>query len=305
MSSLGAGQAWQVRGAVRRVVPSTLSGAHLVSVGNLAADTDWSVALNGVNAVVHTAARVHIMHDRGAEPIDEYRRINVISTLALARQAVAAGVRRFVFLSSIKVNGESTPLDRPFSADDPPKPNDAYAISKHEAEEGLRKLGRETGLEVVIVRPVLVYGPGVRANFLSMMRWVDRGLPLPFGAIRNARSLVALDNLVDLVKTCLHHPAAPNHTFLVSDGEDLSTPELLRRTGAAMGRQARLMPVPEVVLRSAATILGKAGVGERLCGSLRVDIGKTQRLLGWSPPVSVDEALERTARYFLDEKGER
>ena len=255
-----------------------------------------------MNAVVHTAARVHMMDDPVAEPLAEYRRVNVDSTLNLARQAVAAGVRRFLFLSSIKVNGESTPVDRPFNADDPPKPTDAYAVSKYEAEEGLRQLGKETGLEVVIIRPVLVYGPGVKANFLSMMQWLDKRLPLPFGAIHNARSLVALDNLVDLLKTCLHHPAAANQTLLVSDGEDLSTPELLRRTGAAMGRPAHLMPVPEFVLRSAATIVGKANVGERLCGSLLVDIGKTQRLLGWSPPVSVDQALRETARYFLDEK---
>jgi len=242
------------------------------------------------------------MDDPVKEPLAEYRRINVDSTLNLARQAAASGVRRFVFLSSIKVNGESTPIERPFNADDPPKPTDPYAVSKHEAEEGLRQLAKETRLDLVIIRPVLVYGPGVKANFLSMMRWLDKGLPLPFGAIRNARSLVALDNLVDLVKTCLHHPAAPNETFLVSDGEDLSTPELLRRTAAAMGRPARLMPVPEFVLRSAATIVGKSDVGERLCGSLRVDIEKTRRLLGWSPPVSVDQALKKTARYFLDEK---
>jgi UDP-glucose 4-epimerase len=200
------------------------------------------------------------------------------------------------------VNGESTLLDRPFLADDQPRPTDAYAVSKHEAEEGLRQIGKETGLEVVIIRPVLVYGPGVRANFLSMMRWLDHGLPLPLGAIRNARSLVALDNLVDLVATCLHHPAAVDQSFLVSDGDDLSTPELLRRTAAAMGRPARLIPVPEIVLRSAATIVGKANVAERLCGSLRVDIEKTRRLLGWTPPTTVDQALRKTVRYFLDDK---
>jgi nucleoside-diphosphate-sugar epimerase len=243
-----------------------------------------------------------MMDDRARESIAEYRRMNVDSTLNLARQAVAGGVRRFVFLSSIKVNGDSTPPDRPFTADDLPRPNGVYAVSKHQAEEGLRQIGKETGLEMVIIRPVLVYGPGVRANFRSMMSWVDRGIPLPFGAIRNARSLVALDNLVDLVQTCLRHPAASGQTFLVSDGEDLSTPELLRRTAAAMGRPARLMPVPEFVLRSAATIVGKRRVGERLCGSLRVDITKTQHLLGWNPPMRVDQALEKTARYFLDEK---
>jgi UDP-glucose 4-epimerase len=243
-----------------------------------------------------------MMDDAAREPVAEYRRMNVDSTLNLARQAVASGVRRFVFLSSIKVNGDRTSIDRPFTADDPPKPNGAYAVSKHDAEEGLRQIGKETGLEVIIVRPVLVYGPGVRANFLSMMRWIDRGIPLPFGAIRNARSLVSIDNLVDLVETCLSHPAGPGQTFLVSDGEDLSTPELLRRTAAAMGRQTRLMPVPEFVLRSAATIVGKPGVAERLCGSLRVDIAKTRRLLGWNPPMLIDQALDKTARYFLGKK---
>lgn len=245
------------------------------------------------------------MNDRSPEPMNEYRRKNVDATLNLARQAVAAGVRRFVFLSSIKVNGESTPLDRPFTADDPPKPNDAYAVSKREAEDGLRQIAKETGLEAVIVRPVLVYGPGVRANFLSMMRWLDRGIPLPLGGIRNARSIVALDNLVGLVQTCLDHPAAIGQTFLVSDGEDLSTPDLLRRTAAAMGRSARLVSVPESVLRLAAKVVGKPDFGERLCGSLRVDIEKTRRLLGWKPRVTVDQALRQTTRYYLDEKVSR
>ncbi len=301
MNSLNAGQAWKVRGAIRRSSTDAVTRSNLVTVGDLAGDTDWRRALDGVKAVVHTAARVHVMNDRASDRLAEYHRTNADSTLNLARQAVASGVRRFVFLSSIKVNGESTLPGRPFNADDPPKPTDPYALSKYEAEEGLRRLGKDTGLEVVIIRPVLVYGPGVRANFLSMMRWLDRGVPLPFGAIRNARSLVALGNLVDLLGTCLSHPAAPNQTFLVSDAEDLSTPELLRRTGEALGRPARLMPVPEFVLRSALAIVGKADVGRRLCGSLQVDIGKTQRLLGWRPPVSFDQALKETVRYFLDE----
>jgi nucleoside-diphosphate-sugar epimerase len=275
---------------------------NLVSVGDLGPDTDWRNALGDVKAVVHTAARVHMMGDRAAEGLAKHRRINVDATLNLARQAVASGVRRFVFLSSIKVNGESTPIDRPFIADDPPNPTDAYAVSKHEAEAGLWQLARETGLEVVVIRPVLVYGPGVKANFLSMMRWIDKGFPLPFGAIHNARSLVAIENLIDLIRTCLQHPAAPNQTFLVSDAEDLSTPDLLRRTGAAMGRPVHLVPVPGFVLRSAATIVGRADAGQRLCASLRVDIRKTQTLLSWSPGISVDQALRRTVLHFLDEK---
>lgn len=305
LRSLESDQSWKVRGAFRRSSLNIAGRQNLVSIGDIAGDTDWGVALAGVNAVVHTAARVHMMDDPVAEPLAEYRRTNVDSTLNLARQAAASGVRRFIFLSSIKVNGESTPLHWPFKADDPPRPTDAYAVSKHEAEEGLHMLAKETGLEVVIIRPVLVYGPGVKANFLAMMRWLDKGIPLPFGAIHNARSLVALDNLVDLLRTCLRHSAAANETFLVSDGEDLSTPELLRRTAAAMARPARLMPVPEFVIRSAAAIVGKSNVGERLCGSLRVDIGKTRRLLDWSPPTTVDQALLKTARFFLDEKGQQ
>ncbi len=302
LRALEATHAWDVRGTTRGPETNDPRRSNLVSVGDLAADTNWRTALEGATAVVHTAARVHMMDDRACDSMPEYRRMNVESTLNLARQAVASGLRQFVFLSSIKVNGDSTPIDRPFTADDKPRPNGAYAVSKYEAEEGLRQIGKETGLKVTIVRPVLVYGPGVRANFLSMMRWVDRGIPLPFGSIRNARSLVALDNLVDLIGKCLLHPMASGQTFLLSDGEDLSTPELLRRTASAMGRPTRLMPVPEFVLRSAATIAGKPGVGARMCGSLRVDIEKTRRLLGWSPPMPVDRALEKTVRYFLDEK---
>jgi nucleoside-diphosphate-sugar epimerase len=300
LTSLEDGGATKVRGAVRGSSAIPAGPSNLVSVGDLAGDPDWRVALSGVDIVVHTAARVHMMDYRPAESLAAFRQVNVDSTLNLARQAANSGVRRFVFLSSIKVNGESTLPDRPFNADDPPMPDGAYALSKHEAETGLQQLGKDTGLQIVIVRPVLVYGPGVRANFLSMMRWIYAGFPLPLGAIRNARSLVALDNLVDLLTTCLYHPAAPNQTFLVSDGEDLSTPELVCRTGAAMGRRVRLMPFPEFVLRSTAAILGKPDLGERLCGSLQVDIGKTRRLLDWSPPVSVDQALRKTARYFLD-----
>ena len=216
-------------------------------------------------------------------------------TLNLARQAAAAGVRRFVFVSSIKVNGEVTQLGRPFTADDAPAPLDAYGVSKMEAEEGLRAIASQTGMEVVIVRPALVYGPGVKANFAAMMRWLRRGVPLPLGAIHNQRSLVALDNLVDLIVTCLTHPAAANQTFLVSDGEDVSTTELLRRMGQALSRPARLIPVPVSWLKLAAAMVVKPDVAQRLCASLQVDIEKTRRLLGWTPPLSLDEGLRRVA----------
>jgi UDP-glucose 4-epimerase len=230
-----------------------------------------------------------------ADPLEEFRRVNVQGTLNLARQAAAAGVRRFVFVSSIKVNGEATQLGQPFTADDAPAPLDAYGVSKMEAERGLREIARQTGMEVVIIRPPLVYGPGVKANFAAMMRWLKRGVPLPLGAIHNQRSLVSLDNLVDLLVTCITHPAAANQTFLVSDGADVSTTELLRRMGQALGRPARLMPVPVSWLKLAAAMVGKQDVAQRLCGSLQVDIEKTRRLLGWTPPLSLDQGLKRAA----------
>ncbi len=282
-------------GSVRRAGKVADAGAPLVTVGELSAQTDWSGALAGVQAVVHTAARVHVMQEAAADPLAEFRRVNVQGTLNLARQAAAAGVRRFVFISSIKVNGEATQLGCPFTADDTPAPLDAYGVSKMEAEQRLREIAVQTGMEVVIIRPPLVYGPGVKANFAAMVRWLKRGVPLPLGAIHNQRSLVALDNLVDLIVTCLTHPAAANQTFLVSDGEDVSTTELLRRMGQALGRPARLMPVPGGWLKLAATMVGKQDVAQRLCGSLQVDIEKTRRLLGWAPPISLDEGLRQAS----------
>ncbi|MDP2820531.1 MAG: SDR family oxidoreductase [Polaromonas sp.] len=263
--------------------------------GDLEPSTEWSVALEGVSAVVHCAARVHVMADTAANPLDEFRRVNVQGTLNLARQAAAAGVRRFVFVSSIKVNGEATQLGRSFTADDAPAPLDAYGVSKMEAEQGLHEITSQTGMEVVIIRPPLVYGPGVKANFAAMMRWLARGVPLPLGAVHNQRSLVALDNLVDLIVTCLTHPAAANQTFLVSDGEDVSTTELLRRMGQAMGCPARLIPAPVSWLKLAAALVGKQDVAQRLCGSLQVDIEKTRRLLDWTP-LSLDEGLRKAAK---------
>ncbi|EOG3621189.1 MULTISPECIES: UDP-glucose 4-epimerase family protein [Pseudomonas] len=261
-------------------------------------DNDWGGLLGECNVVVHAAARVHVMSDTERDPLAAFRRVNVEGTLALARQAVAAGVKRFVFISSIKVNGEGTLPSKLYFADDLPQPQDPYGLSKLEAETALQALARESGLEVVIVRPVLVYGPGVKANFLSMMRWLDRGIPLPFGAIDNRRSLVALDNLVDLIATCVDHPAAANQVFLVSDGEDLSTTQLLRRMGQALGKPARLLPVPASLLSAGAVVLGKAGLSQRLCGSLQVDINKTRDMLGWRPPVAIEHALQAVARHY-------
>ncbi|MDY7565979.1 SDR family oxidoreductase [Pseudomonas sp. RTC3] len=291
---------YEIGAATRRDFFECPASVRVSRVTGLSPDTDWTEATRGVEVVVHTAARVHVMNDTFADPLAEFRKINVEGTLNLARQAVAAGVKRFVFVSSIKVQGELTLPGRAFSADDSPAPVDPYGVSKQEAEVGLRRLAAETGIEVVIIRPVLVYGPGVKANFLSMMRWLDKGIPLPFGAINNHRSLVALDNLVDLIVTCIEHPNAANQTFLVSDGEDLSTTELLLRMSQALGKSPRLLPIPSWVLKNAANWLGKTELSQRLCGSLQVDISKTRSVLGWTPPVSINEALKKTAVHFQE-----
>jgi nucleoside-diphosphate-sugar epimerase len=277
-----------VRAAVRREASGLPAAVERV-IGDLRPDMEWQSALAGVHAVVHLAARVHVMRDAAPNPLAEFRRVNVAGTLNLARQAAAAGVHRFVCLSSVKVNGECGA----YVEADPPAPEDAYAISKHEAELGLRRIAAETGMKTVIIRAPLVYGAGVRANFQALMRAVHRGIPLPLGAIHNRRSLVALDNLVDFILICIEQPAADNETFLVSDGEDLSTPDLIRRLARAMGRPARLIPVPASVLMGAAALLGKRDVARRLLGSLTVDITKARHRLAWVPPVSVDEGLRR------------
>jgi nucleoside-diphosphate-sugar epimerase len=262
----------------------------------LCAHAGHSEELVGATTILHLAARVHVMDDPAADPLAVFREVNTAGTLNLARQAAAAGVRRFVFVSSVKVNGERSAAGAPFRHDDPPQPEDPYGISKSEAEDGLRDIAATTGMEVVIVRPPLVYGPGVKANFATLMRAVQRGLPLPLASVtHNRRSLVALDNLVDLLITCIDHPAAANQTFLVSDGEDLSTTGLLRRLGQAMGKPARLLPVPVPLLRAGAALMGKRDMAQRLLGNLQVDITHTRETLGWTPPISVDEGLRRAA----------
>lgn len=247
------------------------------------------------SCIVHLAARVHVMSDEADDPLSAFRAANVDLTLNLARHAAAAGVRRFVFLSSIKVNGEETLPGHAFGADDDCAPHDSYAISKMEAEQGLRKIAAETALEVVIIRPPLVYGAGVRANFAALMHAVARGLPLPLACIDNQRSLIALNNLLDFIAACIEHPGAANQTFVVSDGVDLSTPELIRRIAWAIHKPARLIPVPLWMLKTGAALLGKQEMLQRLCGNLQIDISKTRKLMGWKPPFSVDESLSQIA----------
>ncbi len=262
-------------------------------------DTDWSVALGEVDTVIHAAARVHVMDDRAKDPLVEFRKVNVEGTLNLARQAAISGVRRFLFFSSVKVNGEQTMPGIPFTEQSIPQPNDPYAISKYEAEQALQHLSKETGMEVVIIRPPLVYGPGVKANFHNMMRWLLKNFPLPLGAIHNKRSLVGLDNLVDFTLLCIDHPDAANEIFLVADGEDLSTTELLGAVKRLIGSKTLLIPVPVLMLRLGARLLGKYDFAQRLCGSLQVDISKARILLGWAPPISVAEGLHRTTKPFV------
>jgi nucleoside-diphosphate-sugar epimerase len=273
-------------------------GVSVKEIKSLDRQLDWTELVIGQETVIHCAARVHVMNDTSSDPLAEFRNVNVIGTLRLAEEAARCGVKRFIFFSSIKVNGESTKPGFSFSADDTPAPCDPYGVSKMEAEKGLLRLAEETGMEVVIIRPVLVYGPGVKSNFFSMMAWLCRGIPLPLRAIDNKRSLVALDNLVDLTSICIVHPRAANQIFLVSDGEDLSTPGLLTRMGKALDKPVRLFPVPTYVLEICAALFRRPAFAQRLCGSLQVDISKTCTLLEWRPPCSVDEALAKTASDF-------
>jgi nucleoside-diphosphate-sugar epimerase len=256
-------------------------------------DARFQPVLQGAQAVVHAAARVHVLKDASFDPLAEFRTVNVEGTLRLARDAAAAGVKRFIFLSSIGVNGITTVVDEPFTEMQRSRPHNAYALSKFEAEQGLKKIAAETGLEVVIIRPPLVYGCNAPGNFGDLMRVVQRGWPLPLGAVHNQRSMVAVDNLVDFIVTCISHPQAANQTFLVSDGQDLSTTELVRGMAQAAGVPARLLPVPVWTLKAGASLLGKGDAVQRLCGNLQVDTSKARSLLGWVPPVSVGEGLRR------------
>jgi nucleoside-diphosphate-sugar epimerase len=276
--------------------------AEEMALGDLGPDTDWQAALQGIDCVVHLAARTHVLDDRSPDPLAEYRCINVAVTRNLALQAARSGVRRFVFLSSVKVNGEST-TSQPFSERDEPRPEDAYGISKREAEDVLRTIGGETGMEIVILRPPLVYGPGVKGNFLRLLKAVAKGVPLPLASIDNRRSLVYVGNLVDAIIACIQTPAAAGRTFLVCDGEDLSTPELIRRLATAMGRRPRLLPCPPALLTLAARLFGREATFQRLNGSLAVDISALRQTLDWQPRYSTNQGFSATVQwYYRDAK---
>ncbi|WP_318519190.1 UDP-glucose 4-epimerase family protein [Photobacterium leiognathi] len=261
------------------------------------------LAFSGIDVLIHCAARVHIMNDPSNNALNDYREVNTKGTLNLARQAVEGGVRRFIFISSIKVNGESTQLDKPFKFDDQRLPEDFYGQSKSEAEEQLLKLAHETGLEVVIIRPTLVYGPGVKANFASLLNLVSKGLPLPFGCIKdNKRSLVSVDNLIDLIVTCIDHPKAANQVFLVSDDNDVSTSEMVQQMAKALGKSQWQLPIPNAFYRLVGKVTGKEDVINRLLGSLQVDITHTKDTLGWKPPQTLEDGFKQTADFFLKSK---
>ena len=284
----------------RKQLAYPAASVDLQIVGDICGVSDWSVFFAGLSCVVHTAARVHVMEDNSTNPLKEFRRVNLDVTSRMARGAAIAGVKRFIFISSIKVNGEETKPGVFFSPHDDPKPTDPYGISKMEAEQALRVIARETGMEVVIIRPVLVYGAGVKANFLNLLKLSGRGWPLPLASIENNRSFVSVYNLVDLIITCITHPNAANQTFLVSDDCDLSTPQLLRRMAKSLNKKILLLPLPSRLLELATVLMGKGAVGQRLCRSLQVDISKTKDLLNWNPIITVDEALIETANYLKE-----
>ncbi len=291
---------WEVRRATRSATAvANNPAADSIAVGEIGAQTDWRTALDGISAVVHLAARVHLMQDDACDPLAQYRAVNRDGTENLAHQAARAGVRRLVYLSSIKVNGERT-TGQPFRAEDAPHPQDPYARSKWEAEQALQRVAAATGLESVILRPPLVYGPGVKANFLRLMRLAERGIPLPLGAVDNRRSLLYLGNLADAVRVCLSHPAAAGKTFQLSDGAPLSTPALIRALAAALGKPARLLPVPPPLLRLAGRLAGKSAKIARLLDSLEIDGTPIERELDWQPPFSLEEGLAATAAWFRE-----
>lgn len=290
---------YEVRGVARSSPPNLVGSRYeFAPIGDFSEVSNWQSLLAGVSTIVHTIARVHIMDDKAVSPLEEFRKLNVQATLALAAQAAAEGVKRFIFISSIKVNGESTQDEKPFLETDDTVPTDPYGLSKFEAEQGLLAIAQQTNMEVVIIRPPLIYGPGVKANFASMMKWVKRGIPLPFGAVDNKRSLIALENLVDFITRCIEHPKAANEIFLISDGQAISTTELMQVVAKAFGNKPVLIPIPVSFMQFAASMIGKQAVADRLFGTLEVDSTKARNLLGWQPVITMDEQLKKMAVVF-------
>lgn len=287
--------------AFTRAKHKNLNDPHLniINISDICSH-DWGDGLGGFDCIVHSAARVHVMNEDAKDALSEFRRVNVDATLRLARSAAAAGVKRFVFISSIKVNGEETHQGKPFFADDSPNPSDAYGVSKSEAERALMMLAESTEMEVVIIRPVLVYGPGVKANFLNLIKLANKGIPLPLRSIKNRRSLVCVDNLINLIEVCITHPKAAGQIFLVSDDHDLSTPELLTKVANALNKKIYLFSFPPKLLECMTFILGRKNIGHRLCRSLQVDISKTKEVLGWKPIVNPDQGIKKTIDFLME-----
>jgi nucleoside-diphosphate-sugar epimerase len=294
------GKGFFVRGAVRNNVCDVPGVDEYIQAGDINESTDWCRALAGVDTVVHLAARVHIMNDPAVDPVEEFRRVNVFGTERLARMAVEAGVKRFIFISSVKVNGEGAL--RPYTEKDVPAPQDAYGISKREAEDSLARIAVETGLQVVILRLPLVYGPGVKANFRNLIKIAGSGLPLPFKGINNRRSFLYLGNLTDAVSLCITHPSAVGETFMVSDGQDVSTPALIKMIVCAMGKKAILFSFPPELLKLLFKVMHKGGDLEKLAGSLLIDSSKIRNSLGWKPPFTLEEGIRETVKGFSIEK---
>jgi len=289
---LGAEKLEPVVAAVRRGGRSWPAKVEERLVADLDGLTDWASALKSVKTIVHCAARVHVMKDDAQDPLVEFRRDNLDGTLNLARQAAATGVKRFMFISSIKVNGEWTEEGQKFSSQDDPNPQDDYGLSKHEAELGLKEICSDTGMEFVILRPPLIYGVGVKGNFATMVNVVKRGVPLPLGSCNNCRSLVSVANLVDLIHVCVTHKSAANQSFLVSDGEDVSTADLLSMISSALDKPRRLFPLPLKFLKLGAVVLGRQDIAQRLLGNMQVDISITREMLSWAPRFSVAEGIK-------------
>jgi len=295
---------YAVTGTTRHSVGDRSADEHkLISVGDLGSAVDWEPVLKGVDCVVHLAARVHVMRDLESDPLAAFRRVNVGGTERLLRHACESGVKRFVYISSVKVHGDATP-GAPFKATDAPSPTDPYGHSKLEAERVVEQVCERSGVETVIIRPPLVYGRGVGGNFRRLLQLVEKGYPLPFGRVENQRSLVSVANLCDLIRECLSNESAAGRTFLVSDDQDVSTPELLRLIAASMSRSARLLPVPVPMLALAAKLIGQSAAMSRLTESLQVDIKDTMRTLNWKPPVSVAEGIQSTVTWHKERKAD-